>query len=72
MSWSDAPYAWYSDASDYSNVQTDDARRCQVEGCYKKHAFVRLSGNRKVYSKFCAERMSSFRSGKGLRTARLT
>ncbi|AEO68666.1 uncharacterized protein THITE_163041 [Thermothielavioides terrestris NRRL 8126] len=54
-SWSDASYTWYSTASDYSEVLTDDSRKCQVEGCHRKHAFVRLAGGRKVYSKYCAE-----------------
>ncbi|KAK4233555.1 hypothetical protein C8A03DRAFT_47928 [Achaetomium macrosporum] len=55
MAYSDASYNWYSGPSDYSDVPTDDSRKCQVEGCYRKHSYERLRGGRKIYSKYCSD-----------------
>ncbi|KAK3302716.1 uncharacterized protein B0T15DRAFT_422964 [Chaetomium strumarium] len=55
MAFSDASYNWYSGPSDYSDVPTDDSRKCQVEGCYRKHSYGRLRGGRKIYSKYCSD-----------------
>ena len=56
MPWSDASYNYYSGPSE---VHTDDSRKCQVEGCNKKHAFSRPDGDKKVYSKYCSNRASA-------------
>ncbi|KAK4150202.1 hypothetical protein C8A00DRAFT_37207 [Chaetomidium leptoderma] len=49
---SDASYNRYSD---YSEVMTDDLRKCQVEGCHRRHAFARDDSGRKVYSRYCSD-----------------
>ncbi|KAK4041149.1 hypothetical protein C8A01DRAFT_15110 [Parachaetomium inaequale] len=57
MSWSDTTYNYrncYEGPSEYPEVAIDDARKCQVDGCRKKHAFSRPHGDRKVYSRFCS------------------
>ncbi|KAH6635862.1 hypothetical protein F5144DRAFT_565664 [Chaetomium tenue] len=51
MPYSDTSYNYYSGPSE---VLTDDSRKCQVEGCNKKHAFSRPDGDKKVYSKYCS------------------
>ncbi|KAH6838574.1 hypothetical protein B0I37DRAFT_240897 [Chaetomium sp. MPI-CAGE-AT-0009] len=51
MPWSDTSYNYYSGPSE---VLTDDSRKCQVEGCNKKHAFSRPDGDKKVYSRYCS------------------
>jgi hypothetical protein len=56
MAWSDVDYNWHSGPSDYSDVPSDDARRCQVIGCPKKHGFARVEGGKKIYSKYCPDR----------------
>jgi hypothetical protein len=52
-------YSRYPGPSDYSEVLTDDSRKCEVEGCHRKHAFCRPDGIRKVYSRYCNERTFS-------------
>ncbi|KAL1836759.1 hypothetical protein VTJ49DRAFT_4699 [Mycothermus thermophilus] len=48
-------YSWYTMPSDYSDpLGLGDDRKCQVADCLKKHAF-RRHGNRKVYSRYCAD-----------------
>jgi hypothetical protein len=42
--------------SEYSDVPTDDARKCQVEGCHKKHAYSKNDAGRRIYSRYCSER----------------
>jgi hypothetical protein len=49
-------YTRYSGPSDYF---TDDRRKCEVEGCYRKNGFRRLDGIRKVYSRYCDDRTFS-------------
>ncbi|KAK4118144.1 hypothetical protein N657DRAFT_685438 [Parathielavia appendiculata] len=41
--------------SDYSDVPTDDGRRCQVVGCHKKHAYSKNEVGQRIYSKYCSD-----------------
>lgn len=41
--------------SEYSDVPTDDARKCQVQGCHKKHAYSKNEAGRRIYSRYCSE-----------------
>ena len=76
MSWSDTTYNYrnyYEGPSEYPEVAIDDARKCQVDGCRKKHAYSRPDGDRKVYSRFCSTRASlqSMSSPRSLQLTRL-
>lgn len=52
------PNSPYLSDSGFSEALTDDPRKCQIVGCYKRHAYAPTRNGFKVYSDFCTKRMS--------------
>ncbi|KAK4143169.1 uncharacterized protein C8A04DRAFT_12650 [Dichotomopilus funicola] len=49
------PNSPYLSDSGFSEALTDDPRKCQIVGCYKRHAYARAPKGLKVYSDFCTK-----------------